>query len=216
MKKTLFTAVLSIVIIVANAQVNKGSILLGGNISANTSNSNYGTTEAKQNSWVINPSVGYAYKLNRIIGFSFGYSHGNARTESGSTVSINRFNNYSAGIYQRSYFPIGKNFSLYGQGDLSFGYLRRNVTNTPGSSYIEKQTGVVLSVSPGISYAISKKIMIELGFSNLLTVGYNSTTTNYTGTFPNPTNKTNSFSIGANANPSNGFNFGFRFLLGNK
>jgi hypothetical protein len=215
MKKILFTCILSTIIFAANAQVNKGAILLGGNIGLQHSKTENGSG-TKQKIFFITPSIGFAYKTNRVAGFSLGYGTGNYRNGTGSFVSINRYNEYSAGAYLRRYFPIGKNFSLFGEGDLSYQYRRTNVTDPFGPVYIEKQSSVGLFLTPGIGYSISKKVMLEAAFGNLFGVQYSVANRDFTGTSTNPTQKTTSWSLYGTANPTSQLTIGFRFLLNNR
>jgi hypothetical protein len=215
MKKILFTCIFSVSIVLVNAQVNKGAILLGGNISSQTYTNDDGTSKQTSSRLLFQPSLGFAYKPNKIVGFSLGYGSGEDRSPSGSFTYINRYKQYSAGIYLRHYFPIGKSFSLFAQGDLGFGYMRRNITNPPLNGSIQKTSSVALNFTPGISYAINKRISLEASVGNLLNIQYQTTKSDYTGTTPPPTQKVSSLNVSANGF-STGYNLGFRFMLKNK
>jgi hypothetical protein len=216
MKKILFTSVFSIVIIVANAQVNKGSILLGGNFGGNISKTENGTSETKNRSWTFNPSLGFVYKTNRVFGVSLGYANSSNRSTTPIGIIIDRGNNFSGGVYLRRYFPFAKSFSLFGQGDFNIGYSRSNATHPSGFNYIQKGYGATLSFSPGISYTLSKRIMLETSYSNLFAIYYNRSTKNYTGTSTLPTEKTSNLNFNGTAFPGGTLGLGFRFVLGNK
>ena len=80
MKQTITLTISAIffILISANAQINKGSVMLGGTISAYTGNlKNPDTSVAKLNSVSIAPALGFAVSPNTILGFSLSYSSGN-------------------------------------------------------------------------------------------------------------------------------------------
>lgn len=218
MKKILFTCILSSIIFAANAQVNKGAILLGGTITGGFNKSEQGVQETKANGFSIRPSIGFAYKPNRVFGVSLGYGTGKSESTSGSYLGINRTKSYGAGVYFRRYFPIASRFSLFGQADLNYDYQRATSTSTApfSSNFIDKTQRAGLYLSPGASFSVSKKIMIETSFGSLLGLQYQTSERNYTGSSTQPTTKQNQFSINADAFPAYGLNLGFRIILGNK
>jgi hypothetical protein len=218
MKKILFTGTLITAVIFSNAQVDKGDILLGGNITGQFNKTEEGTNIAKTKEWVVNPSIGIAYKNNRVVGASIGYGRGEMRQESGTSVSIDRYNFYLAGVYVRRYFPVSKNFAVFGQGDLRYQYLKRNVTYPSpfNSGFIEKQNAVGVYLTPGISYRIANRLMLETSFNNLIGIQFQNRNRKHTGTSPQPDQKSSSFAFNANAFPSSGLNLGFRIVLGKK
>jgi hypothetical protein len=131
---------------------------------------------------------------------------------------INRSKSYGAGFYLRRYFPVAGRFSLFGQADLNYDYQRGTSTSTApfSSNYIDKTQRIGLYLSPGASFSVSKKIMIETSFGSLLGLQYQKNERNYTGSTPQPGSKQNQFSINADAFPAYGINLGFRIVLGNK
>ena len=71
---------------------------------------------------------------------------------------------------------------------------------------------------PGISYAVCKRMQLELLMPNIIGLNYSHTKTDFHATTPpvSPSQENNSFSFNANLNANllSNFGIGFRFLLG--
>ncbi|MBC7687414.1 MAG: hypothetical protein H7211_04465 [Aquabacterium sp.] len=68
MKKILTVLVCIIIVQLAKAQVQKGSLFLGGSLSIGSNSYESFSTTNKNSSWSISPQVGKAIDLNKIIG----------------------------------------------------------------------------------------------------------------------------------------------------
>src|SRR5690242_12601731 len=73
---------------IASAQVNKGDIVVGGNIGyaeqVSTTSSNATPPPVnKYNNVSVNPSVGKAIRNNLVLGIDLGYTHSTSSTNSG-------------------------------------------------------------------------------------------------------------------------------------
>src|SRR5688500_14694907 len=92
----------------ANAQISKGSILLGGNLSFSSVKSEDGIKQPNLN-LNLSPSIGKAIKENLIVGVGLGYS----RYRNGPKGSeIEYSNKYGGDLFVRKYYPLGRNFYL--------------------------------------------------------------------------------------------------------
>src|ERR1700748_1997091 len=121
MQKIFYLSILFISIsMVSNAQISQGSLLLGGDLSFNSQNtrtpqgspSNYNATTV-----TLNPSIGKAIKDNLVLGLILDYSHYSTNSENpGVPNTVTDYNTYGAGVYLRKYFPVGKNFSVFTEG----------------------------------------------------------------------------------------------------
>jgi hypothetical protein len=191
----------------AHSQISKGAVLLGGNLGYSTSDNDNGTNDYKNHSYFISPSLGFVVNENKVFGVNLSYAHGKYES-SAEEIS----NNYGVGFFYRRYLPLGKNFYFYGQGQIDAGFGKRKQTAT--SNYANS-TSKSLSISafPGVAYAISKKIHLEIAMNHLLSLGY------YTNKYQNTTTpdaKTSILGFAVNANPASNLGVGFRILLGNK
>ncbi|MCW3115982.1 MAG: hypothetical protein JWM28_64, partial [Chitinophagaceae bacterium] len=87
--------------------------------------------------------------------------------------------------------------------------------NIPLIYFKNERTSFKLDANPGISYAIAKKLQLEIGFNQLLGIGYYHEKGHNGNNYDTPY-KTNSFNITTGFNNSyfSSLYFGFRVLLG--
>ena len=228
MIKTLTLFAILFICLAANAQIKKGTVLIGGQISAGTfeRNINYPifptsppTPNFENDNFrflIVGVSVGKAIKDNQVIGFNFNtvnFKQTYFFNANQSTVAKNNLN--EAGIFYRKYKKLGKDIYLFGQANASvnFGKTTYSYANLMDNSTV-KQSGILLSFSPGLAYALSKKFHIELSIQNLIAIQYNSLKQQ----FSNPLYQTyRSNSYGINTSLSSGslgnVGLGFRLIL---
>ncbi len=187
------------------SQINKGSVLLGGNIGFSTSKTK--DTSLENNSVSISPVIGIAIKQDLIVGINFSYAHN--KNNLYVTSSQVEGESYGAGIFLRKYIPLGKGFYLFGETGLN--YLNSSDTYTYPSQKNElKVQTITINLYPGVSYAISKKLQLEFGLPQLVTLGYSTTRDVVNGA---TTQKTNGVNFNASASSFSSFILGFRILL---
>src|SRR5436305_2101488 len=145
------------------AQINKGSVFLGGNIGVSQNKPDTLTNAFL--SYYIDPQVGIAIKENTIIGVILLYGKSDYNSNASS-------NNYGGGFFLRKYKQLGKYFYLFGQGQAIFSYYKISQTYGATDYNINKQTSINLNLYPGISYAVTKKFHLEATINNLLTLSY--------------------------------------------
>lgn len=168
---------------IVNAQIKEGSILLGGGISYNNTSDNYTYPFAlpesdKSNSEVVNISLGKALKENSVVGILLTYNNSTGKITSDDTLnSNNKTYIYSAEVFYRRYKKLAKNFYVFGEFGAGFdaekiesGYASGNypgyATNTSQSS-----EGFI-NFTPGVSYKILKKLLVELTIPNVAAINY--------------------------------------------
>ena len=195
---------------IASAQITKGSKLLGGGISFGNSTSETSINKTTQTGATINLSAGVAVKPNLIVGGSvnFGYSDYEVNPTDRQETT-----NYGGGAFVRKYFPLGKNFYLYGQTDLNISF--NEGSQTQGTDFFSesKGWGINLNLAPGVSYALTKKFHLELGFYNLASIGYNHSELDVSTMAGNTKTENSFFGFSSNLGTSTPLNIGFRFLL---
>ena len=214
MKKSfLLSAIVAIFAITASAQIKKGAMLLGGQLSYGDSKRSFNSTQADETvkSGLYNILVGTALKENFILGGYVRYGHFKINN-SNNLYSNTKEESYSAGVFIRQYKKIGKDFYFF--GELGGGYLGANGSQTTTSpSVITKyeQSGGNLYLSPGISYRIYKKLQVELAIPQLAAVSY----LTQKNTAPANGSKENLFQFNTNLNSSflSNLGLGFRFVL---
>lgn len=217
-----------LVSLATQAQIKKGTILLGGNLMFYTQKTtpdnplqDYHTTQTNLS---LNPSVGIAVKDNLLKGFELSYS--NKRDEQAYpqgnyfTSSKIYVNNYGAGFFLRRYKYLGGRFYIFMQGRLGGAYSTSKneykEQSKPATSTDIKGYNISLGFYPGVSYAITDWLQLETGFQNLVYAQYShqKQTDQVLTDGTVSTYKTNAFSLGTNlSNRLYGFVVGFRILL---
>ncbi len=194
-----------------HAQIKKGSTLLGGDIGGNTQKTQTGNQEAlRQWGISLSPVYGMAIKDNLILGgdLTFAYS------EYDNIGSEQRINVYGGGVFLRKYKSIGNSgFYIFLQGRAGYRYLQSEVEAGTVVTDRVKNHSVNLSVYPGLSYALSRKLHLESGFNNLLSLNYY-TEKRTTAGIPVIVNRNSGFNISSSLNNVSNLYLGFRVILG--
>lgn len=202
----------------ATAQIKKGAILLGGQISYADANANYSATQPdlKSRSANFNVSVGKAFKENKILGVSVSYGHFNSDYNyNGNTYTNIISNRYNFDFFYRQYMKLAKDFYFF--GELGAGYVGGNETDTdiPGNSKTKyTESGAELYLTPGIAYRIYKKLQVELLIPQIAGVNY--IVQKRTLSANNPSDyRQDQLRINTNLNSSllSNLGLGFRFVL---
>ncbi len=225
MKKLLLgLLVFQFFIFAANAQIEKGSIMLGGSVNFNNSNSeelsgtlpDVSAYNYDSHDFLFNPRFGYSIGNNWVIGTALAFNKGKITRKSASSTSssstmeeqISSHDAFGAALFARKYFPLGDKFSVF--GELISGANWRNVNFRSNSSqgtssenetkYTEYQT----TLSAGLAYFPKNWLALELS-TNLVSFT--------TGEQNQSSRKYDSFSFGLN---TSSINLGVSFFLNNK
>ncbi len=197
----------------AQAQINKGTVLLGGNISGSTNKETNAssTNEYKNRSFSLSPSVGVATKNNTVWGTNLTYSNSSNKYQGQQTFD---YNLYGGSIFYRRYATLGKGFYLFGEANAGYAYSKQKEQYSPTGNRTRRTDMVSLSLHPGIAYAVHKNFHLEVAINNIASVGYsNQKVTTVDNGFASATNSRN-FAFSTNLSNSNPFSVGFRFALG--
>ena len=195
----------------AQAQLKKGDILLGGNVNFAVQHSTSSTTDqvSKQTSYSVTPSIGKAVKDGLVVGLSLTYSH--YKSTSNSTPAFTSVQDaYGLGVFVRKYKELGAGFSLFAEGDLGGQYMPSN-TYTEGypKPPASKAYAINAGFYPGIAYFINRHIQLETGIQNLAYIQY---THSKAGGVPDA--KSNAFNIGTNLSQAfDNFVIGIKWIL---
>jgi len=213
-KKILLIVIICTVFTAVDAQIKKGSLLLGGQLGVTSLSTKSVNSGDQKNSYVnITVSAGKTIRENLLLGVSLLYSY---NSTGANLPYTQQQNGYGAGVFVRKYKTLGKGFYLFGQGSVNGQYNTgryRNYYNVPNYDNDTKGYDLAASFYPGVSYAISHHFQIETGFSNLIYIDYNhSKMTAFSGSFPSPST-TSSFTAGSSLSNYSGFVVAFRFLL---
>ncbi len=217
MKKFYLSLSLLFIFFLSQAQINKGAILLGGNLaySESSGSTNAANSSAlKSTNLTLNPTFGKAIKDNLVLGFDVTYAHS---TTSQSQQYTQTYNDAGAGFFIRKYKSLGNGFYLFGQSRIGFDYSHARATDpyTPNpSANINNTYNISLQFYPGIAYAINRKWQLEIGLPDFFAVGYSHT--KQTSTLPGQPDQvstSNSFDAVSSLSGNNTLTIGIRYLI---
>lgn len=216
MKKALFSFLsFTLLTIVSDAQISKGSLFMGGNVRLFTNKvENPGVPNSpstQQTGFNLAPVYGKATRENFVWGVEAGISISGSKND--ETDFKQNGSSFDLGVFVRKYKNIGKSgFYIFIQGKLAGNYYKNTqklTTNNYETVFDSKEIGVY--INPGISYAISRKFHLESGFNNLAYLTYGNTRIKDNGTI---TRRTCGVDLGANlSNMASVFYLGFRVLI---
>ena len=214
----MLTIVITCISFVSNAQITKGSTFLGGSVAVNSYSNEDDSSpmnESKTSSWGIRPQFGKAISTNKIFGAFLNYTSSMTENSSGTNNSKTTGSSYGGGIFYRSYYPLSSRFFLFGEGSLGVQLADEERTTNKILNYKDDRTEVNLALTPGISFAATKKLHLEASLNSLLFLSYENSERkeyNLSGTVVR-TLKGNQFNGSANANGFSGLSIGLRWIL---
>ena len=200
--------------IITNAQIGKGSLLLGGNIGFGKSKqTNSGSDAAyRQSSFSISPALGFVTADNKEWGIALHTSF--QKTKASNQPSQNQYNGYGGSVFHRRYLTLGKGFYLFGQAAAGYRYTKQKYNSMDNVHSVTTRTDLVsVTAFPGVTYAVSKNFHLEAGLNDLLALSYsaqNETTVNGGAA---SAKKTKNLNFDTNFSNSNPITLGFRFVL---
>ncbi len=212
-KFILLTLTLLLIVFTAQAQIKKGAVLLGGNISVGKSKQTYTNTDNEStNSYLnISPSLGFVTADNAVWGFNL--TVGIQTSESNQPTEA-KASSYGGAFFHRRYVTLGKGFYLFGQAAAGYNYNKQKISApTNNQTRTTRTDHVYVSAYPGVTYAVSKNFHLEAGLNELLSLSYSVQNETTVSSGSVSTYKNKGFSFGTNFSNSNPFNVGFRFLL---
>ena len=216
MKKLLTALVCIIMVQLVQAQVQKGSLFLGGSLSGGSNSYESGSSSNKNSNWSFSPQIGKAIDLNKIIGVQI-FVGGNTEESSTGAVPLNKnvSTAYGLGVFYRQYFPLAAKWAMFANAGID-GRYSTGETKSNGIKTGENN-GWVLStaITPGISYKAGKSIWLEAALNNLLGINYSSNklnTINENGQVI-ATAKQNNFNTGINISGFNSIAIGLRWII---
>jgi outer membrane protein len=224
MKKIILTMFAGSVAMLSQAQVEKGSMYIGGAVGFQTSKyvSDYDTSntdDSKVMSWSFSPEFGYFISEDMSIGIGLGLG-GSTYTDNKPGGGLKSYewksSDFSVMLNARKYFSAADNFSLFVGANFNFGSGNVDMTSTPnsGAATVDNQkiSSMGLGINAGLMFNITDKVMIfgqwapGLGWST-------QTVTEQDAGDPNKT-ISKSTDIGLNINTfGTPFNIGMFFVL---
>lgn len=209
-KYTLLTVSLLTLASLAQAQIKKGSVLVGGSIQYinNKTESEISSGKLKTKTFEIGPAVGIAIEDNLVLGLDLQYS--NSKNNDSET------NGYAGNLFLRKYWNINTKFYAFAHASAGYGSIKGESITQPGSTYASKSKGwnVSATLIPGIAYSASSKVMLEATFLPLFNINYNNTDIDTRFDNNNITKyEYKSFNVSSSLTNAQRFSLGVRFLL---
>jgi Outer membrane protein beta-barrel domain len=191
MKKIIIclTAFLCTLYTSAQTQTDKGNFVLGGNINYtlktydNSVYDFYYSNLTQENSFTINPNIGYFVNKNLAIGADVFYAYqqqkyniNNFQTyqplnsfQAETTESLTNVSTFGLGAYLNYYVPIIDKLSFFVNNSISFanGNVETKYSDTTISSQDGKISGFGIAVSPGLIYFVSPRLSFQTKFADL-------------------------------------------------
>jgi hypothetical protein len=194
----------------SQAQITKGTKLLGGNLSSSIDRSD-SKPLSRQFNIMVNPSLGFTFKDNRVVGFTIGFGHSASRLPN----SYSKSDTYDASMFYRRYLTLGKGFYLFGQANTGYRLFDADqYSHQSFNGQKVRQHYIYVSLYPGVAYAVNKRIHLELGMNNLVSLGYTTSTTKTYYPGFHSEEKHSAVNLYTNANPQSNLSVGFRIALG--
>ncbi|RZK66431.1 MAG: porin family protein [Pedobacter sp.] len=148
----------------ANAQTEKGKVILGGNVGFNSTKVE-GAAKSDV-SFSIVPSVGYFVDNNFAIGTGVGYNYN-------KQVSENTLNQaFVVAPFGRYYVGLSDQFKFFGQLSVPMAFGNNKIVNDNGDTgaKVASTTSIGVNIAPGFAFFPTKRIGIEVSVNGL---GYN-------------------------------------------
>lgn len=221
MKRTfLLSAAIIIFSFATRAQIKKGAILLGGQLSYNDAVSNYSNSQPgqKNKSAVFNIAAGKALKENKVLGIAISYTHFNSDyiyNNNGNLYYNVNSNRYYLDVFYRQYKKLAKDFYLFGEIGAGYSGSKQTDTEIPANTKTRlTESGGRMYLTPGIAYRIYKKLQVELLIPQIAGVNYAvQKRTSATSSANNSTQNQFGFNTSLNASWLSNVGLGFRFVL---
>ena len=211
MKKFTLFFILFFFIAFANAQINRGTIFLGGGVSANNNKSISPSSVTNSHGLSIFPSIGLAVKENIVFGIKGGYGYGKTKYSIASVSEKDR--SYSGGVFLRRYLALGKGFYLFGEAEAIY-FHRKNdqLTGIDEQSHLTQKV-FQLSLNPGLAYAVNNIFHLEISLNELVHLDYNKTKRENIFIGGSTQEESKGFYFNSNASSASAINIGFRFVF---
>jgi hypothetical protein len=163
----------------SEAQFTAGQKLLGGNFSFGTSSATGESNPPK--SWGINvsPKIGFVKDKNTVYGFSLSYAvQGNKSSGLPAQEYKTRYNYANASFYVQKIKWLGEKWFIYGEGGVTGGFNNQKAFYTEDKNRKNKADGwsAGIYITPGVSYMVTKKLLLDLRLQQLLYAGFSKQT----------------------------------------
>ncbi|WP_316841407.1 outer membrane beta-barrel protein [Pedobacter gandavensis] len=155
----------------AQAQTEKGKIIIGGNVAFDTKKSDAAGAKSNSNFQIV-PSIGYFVSDNIAVGTGIGY--GSSKTNGiavTNDITINGVKNtaFVVSPFGRYYANLSESFKFFGQLSVPMAFGKDKAVDADGNTGAKTGTTTEIGValSPGFAFYPTKKIGIEFALNGL-------------------------------------------------
>jgi hypothetical protein len=161
------------------AQIKSQSILLGGQVQYSNSANSMGVItqpEVDLKTASFNLSVGKAFKENSVYGLNLSYSPFNIKNFFNGTEYVSsKGNQHSIGLFYRKYKKLATDFYFFGEFGAAYAGGRiKSYDFSSTNTVSEKQSAARLSLTPGLSYKVLRKLHLEITIPSIADISYGS------------------------------------------
>ena len=157
MRKALLPIFMLLMCSLAQAQIQKGDVLIGGLVEFNRSSAG----DLRFTNLNLEPRAGFFLSDRTSIGPILGYIHNRRKQDNNIFSNDDRTNIFTFGAYMRNYKSIGEKFFFFLQSSITYGSGTRKISN-PVDNAEGDQTRFDISVSPGFSYFVTDRLAFDV------------------------------------------------------
>jgi hypothetical protein len=218
MKKLFLSALALSLAFLSQAQITKGTTFIGGGFQINRFNATGGDSSVSYQNpntsgYSIAPSVGWAIKDDLVFGVTVGYGHGKTDYKS-SNSPVNISNNYLGSLFLKKYKPLGKGFSLFGQGSLGINWSKTSSNLPPQYSSSQISWGPSLTLLAGLAYRAGRHWQVEATLPGLAAISYShGSYVQKAQNNPDQHSKSNSFAVSTVFNNFSQLTFSILYII---
>jgi len=195
-----------------HAQIDRGTTLLGSDVMfEKATDKRDGDPHANTRTvYYITPSIGRAISDDLVAGVRLLYGYSVQKNYS-TTASISKNSSYGAGLFIRRYKKVAGGLNVFLEARLQGLYqYYTQADRSTGVVYQNNKTyNVIAGLNPGLAYAATRRIWLEIALQNLIYAQYQHTRGEGDG-MPGSTGNDFAISTAFNSIP---ISLGFKILL---
>jgi hypothetical protein len=213
MKKQFYLlAICLCTVCMVHAQIKKGDLQLGGDLQFSRLSTKAADADKPSTATTIYaaPSLSTAINDDLVVGVTLLFNHTHSNNP-GDVQIIGSDYSYGGNVFIRRYKTVAGGLSVFLEGDLEYMYQHQKNTYASGGviQFESRINSLVAGIYPGLSYAVSPRLMLQTGFANMLTAQFSHTSSENNGV---PDSKQDFFGVGT-ALGLHSLTVGFRWLV---
>jgi hypothetical protein len=216
MKKVLSITLLALFCLEANAQLQKGNIMIGGSLSFSNNSSEQdfatGFSSSEATSFRLSPKAGYLLSDRAVIGLGLGLITSMNEYTSNSSSQETRSKGLDISPFYRQYFSLSDKVAFFAHGTATLGFSKSKSKSQNGTDVDETEgngTSYAIGIAPGVNYFLNEKWALEASLGGL---GYSAGNSDTSGTFGSDIKSRGfNFNFGIDS-----FSFGLKYFISHK